>query len=319
MTEALPAVNIERLRALHRTSPEGAIDSVRLFHGRGQCYPGLAFATLDFFQPVLLLTLFAEPPSGWLAEVCAQVAALMPAPAEALVVQRRYLPGASSETLLGQAPEALFARRGPLRFALNPLAQQNIGYFLDMEPGRQWLEALAPGKRVLNLFAYTCAFSVVAVKAGAGQVVNVDMSKRALAQGRDNHHLNGLDKTRSLFLPEQILKSWSRIKKRGPYDIVIFDPPSYQPGSFVATRDYAKLARRVPELLPAGGDILACLNAPELAPDFLQRVFAEECPGAELQGRLPPSPDFPDSNPAQQLKLLHYRYGRAGASESGAG
>ncbi|HEY7885929.1 MAG TPA: class I SAM-dependent methyltransferase [Cellvibrionaceae bacterium] len=302
----LPDPCIARLRTL--AAAGGSIDSVRLLHGRGLCYPGLSFVALDFFQPVLLVTLFAAPPDGWLAALEAQLKPLLPEPVAAVVVQHRYQHGAPSVTLLGEVPEVLYARRGPLRFTLNPLAQQNIGFFLDMEPGRQWLASLAVGKRVLNLFAYTCAFSVVAIAAGAELVVNVDMSKRALGQGRDNHHLNGLDKNRSLFLPEQILKSWSRIKKRGPYDVVIFDPPSYQPGSFVATRDYAKLVRRIPELMPAGGDILACLNAPELPPDFVQTVFASECPAAQFCQRLAPSTDFPDTNPTQQLKLLHFRY-----------
>lgn len=315
MSGILPAGCLQRLRSL-AVAPGDAVDSVRLLHGRGRCHPGLEFVTLDYFAPVLLLTLFAEPPAGWLQSLARQVEPLVPSPVAALLVQHRYLAGAPSATLLGRAPETLYARRGPLRFALNPLAQQNIGFFLDMEPGRQWLEHWAPGRRVLNLFAYTCAFSVVAVAAGAERVVNVDMSKRALAQGRDNHHLNGLDKTRSQFLPEQILKSWGRIKKRGPYDIVVFDPPSYQPGSFVASRDYARLVRRIPELLPAGGEVLACLNAPELAPDFLQSVFAGHCPGAQLRGRLPPSPDFPDAEPERQLKLLHYHY--PGVSEGGA-
>ena len=307
MIDALPPASLQRLDALVSNAGD-AVDSVRLLHGRGRCYPGLEFVTLDYFAPVLLVTLFDEPPEGWLQALARQVQSRVPSPVASLLVQHRYRPGAPSETLLGQAPTTLYARRGPLRFALNPLAQQNIGFFLDMEPGRQWLEQWAPGRRVLNLFAYTCAFSVVAVAAGADRVVNVDMSKRALAQGRDNHHLNGLDKVRSQFLPEQILKSWSRIKKRGPYDIVIFDPPSYQPGSFVASRDYAKLVRRLPELLPAGGEVLACLNAPELAPDFLQSLFAEHCPPARLQARLPPSPDFPDVEPERQLKLLHYHY-----------
>jgi len=291
-----------------RQQPEQVHDSRRLFHGRGQCYPGLEFVCLDFFQPVLLLTLFAEPRKAWLDKLVNDLTPLVLELNWALVVQRRHREGAPSELLLGQMPERWLAARGPLRFLLNPLTQQNVGYFLDMEPGRQWLETAAAGKRVLNLFAYTCAFSVVAVAAGATRVVNVDMSKKALAQGRENHHLNGLDKHRSAFLPEQILKSWSRIRRQGPYDIVIFDPPSFQRGSFVASKDYAKLVRRLPELMPAGGSVLACLNAPELASDFLHQCFAEHCPEARFIARLPNSVDFPDTDPEQRLKLLHFEF-----------
>ncbi|WP_084005495.1 class I SAM-dependent methyltransferase [Gilvimarinus polysaccharolyticus] len=315
----LAKIDLQSLHSLAREclkNPAQIQDSCRLFHGRGQCYPGLEFVCLDFFQPVLLITLFAEPPNTWLAELIAELTPVAVKVGWTIVVQRRYLEGAPSEVVEGNMPERWLAARGPLRFLLNPLTQQNVGYFLDMEPGRQWLEAVAPGKRVLNLFAYTCAFSVVAVAAGAERVVNVDMSKKALAQGRENHHINGLDKQRSAFLPEQILKSWSRIRRQGPYDIVIFDPPSFQRGSFVASKDYAKLVRRLPELMPEGGRVLACLNAPELATDFLLECFAEHCPTAQFVARLASAPEFPDANPEQRLKLLHFEFPRVNTDET---
>lgn len=296
-----------------QTSAE-PLDSRRLFHGRGRCFPDLEFVCLDWYEPLLLLTLYAEPPEGWLAQVRQAIEPRLAPAISCLLVQRRYASGAPSECLWGQLPERgqlpeqVYARLGELRFELSFAQQQNCGFFLDMAPGRQWLTQQARGKRVLNLFAYTCALSVVAVAAGAERVVNVDMSSRALNWGRRNHQLNGLDKARSEFLAEDILKSWGRIKKRGPYDVVIFDPPSFQPGSFVATKDYAKLVRRIPELMPEGGQVLACLNAPELTTVFLRDLFASECPGAQLEERLTPSPDFSDINPEQQLKLLVFRY-----------
>ena len=284
-------------------------DSRRLFHGRGQCYPGLAFVCVDLFDPVLVVTLFEEPPGGWEGELVSRLAPLLAdTRLEALVLQRRYLPGAPADVSWGQLPEAVFARRHGQRFQLKLGERQNTGFFLDMEPGRAWLERHATDKRVLNLFAYTCAFSVVALGAGARQVVNVDMSRGALNQGRDNHRLNQLEPRQSLFLAENIMKSWGRIKRRGPYDLLVVDPPSYQPGSFVARKDYARVIRRIPELLVPGGQVLACLNAPELGEDFLRELFAAECPQCEFLERLAPSPDFPDRNPDQQLKLLVFRY-----------
>ncbi len=134
------------------------------------------------------------------------------------------------------------------------------------------------------------------------------MSSGALSQGRDNHRLNGLPIDRIRFLKENILKSWGRIRRPGPYDVAIIDPPSYQKGSFVAQSDYGKLVRRIPQLMNPQGDVLMCLNAPELGQDFVAQVVAQECPDCHFVARLIPSPDFPDENPDQQLKLLHYRY-----------
>ncbi|MDO3385422.1 class I SAM-dependent methyltransferase [Gilvimarinus sp. SDUM040013] len=286
--------------------PQAPLDSCRLFHGRGQCYPGREHIVVDFFAPVILITFFAEPHPDELPQLLDEVAPIMAELADTVVVQRRYLAGSPNEVVKGQLPEDWRARRGNITFGLSLQGQQNLGYFLDMEPGRRWLERGAPGKKVLNLFAYTCALSVVAVAAGARQVVNVDMSKQALARGRRNHQINGLDKRASGFLPEQILKSWSRVKKPGPYDVVILDPPSFQKGSFVASRDYAKLIKRLPELMPGGGEVLACLNAPELPEDFLSELFSEYCPGAAFVERLAPCDDFPDKYPDRQLKLTHW-------------
>lgn len=300
---------LDKLQQLQKKNQQSKnVDSYRVFHGRGQCFPGLEFICVDFFKPILLLTCYSEPPAGWLQELMTQASEHLSPGISGVLVQRRYLQGAPTETIWGQLPDALYAQRGELRFHLPIAQQQNTGFFLDMEPGRRWLEQQVAGKRVLNLFAYTCAFSVVAVAAGAAQVVNVDMSSRALQLGRYNHQLNQLDAAASAFLAENILKSWGRIKRRGPYDLVIIDPPSYQPGSFVAAKDYGRVVRRLPELMPDGGLVLACLNAPELGLEFLTAVFAEQCPGCTLLQRLEPHEDFPDINPDQQLKLLVFDY-----------
>ncbi|MES2824414.1 MAG: class I SAM-dependent methyltransferase [Pseudomonadota bacterium] len=282
------------------------MDSFRLLHGRGRCFAGLEFVNVDFFQPVLILTCYKEPPEFWLAGIANFLRDKLSPQLECVLVQNRYLPNAPSEILLGKLPEQVYARRNNLRFHLHLNSQQNAGFFLDMESGRQWLEQHAQGKRVLNLFAYTCAFSVIAIAASAEIVVNVDMSSSALNLGRSNHQLNGLPKQRSEFLAENIMKSWGRIKRRGPYDLVIIDPPSYQPGSFIAEKDYAKIIRRLPELMPDGGLVLACLNAPELSDEYLKDLFQEHLSAAIFVERIVPHKDFPDVNSGQQLKLLTY-------------
>lgn len=285
----------------------GPRDSRRIFHGRGRCFPGLEFLTIDYYQPVLLVVFYKEPPPDFLPLLVEFLYDKLSASLSCVLLQRRYITSAPSDVLLGQMPEQVFAQRGPLRFNLHLNAQQNAGFFLDMESGRQWVEQHAQGKRILNLFAYSCAFSVVAAAAGAKVVVNVDMSSSALNLGRANHQLNGLPRESNEYLAENIMKSWGRIKRKGPFDMVIIDPPSYQKGSFVAEKDYARVVRRLPELMPNGGLVLACLNAPELSEDFLQHEFAVHLPQAVFVTRIPVHPDFPDINPSQQLKLMVYQ------------
>ena len=88
-----------------------------------------------------------------------------------------------------------------------------------MRLGRQWVQERSQGKRVLNLFAYTCGFSVAAKAGGANQVVNVDMAKGALSRGRDNHRLNEHDMSDVTFMGYDIFRSWGKITKYGPYDL----------------------------------------------------------------------------------------------------
>ncbi len=174
---------------------------------------------------------------------------------------------------------------------------------------RHWVQqhvATHPRLKVLNLFAYTCAFSVVALQAGAKQVVNVDMSHGAMAIGQQNHALNDLT-TGASFLMHDIFKTWGKITRSGPYDLVIVDPPSYQKGSFVATKDYARLIRRLPELLAPGGHALLCLNAPELGVDFLQEQMQALAPELNFVQRVANPVVFADVSPERSLKVLDYQ------------
>jgi 23S rRNA (cytosine1962-C5)-methyltransferase len=170
---------------------------------------------------------------------------------------------------------------------------------------------MTPGAKVLNLFAYSCAFSVVALQAGAAEVVNVDMASGALATGRSNHELNGV-KAGAKFLAHDIFSSWGKLTRGGPYDLVICDPPSFQKGSFVATKDYARLARRLPTLLAPGGQALLCLNAPELGEGFLRDTVAEQAPELVFAGRVANPAAFADASPDRALKVLAYRLPAAG-------
>ena len=94
------------------------------------------------------------------------------------------------------------------------------------------------------------------------------------------------------------------MKKTGPYDLVITDPPSFQKGSFALSRDYQKILRRLPELLTENGTVLACINDPDTGPDFLVQGMATEAPELVFQERLENPPEFPDISPDSGLKAL---------------
>lgn len=305
-------MTLEDLQQLLITNAKNKTEEYsRLFHGRGGFYDAYKFLTVDSADKVLYAALFL--PDDAEDEIVSMLQTFYTTEDkwQALVVQRRYLKGAPTETVEGELPDTTFAFENGLKYKLNFLSNLNIGFFPDMKMGREFVHANASGKNVLNLFSYTCPFSVAAVAGGARAVVNVDMSKSALATGRDNHRYNGLDIQGCRFMPYNILKSWSRIRKAGPYDLIIIDPPSFQKGSFAATSDYAKIIRRLKELAADKCTVLSALNSPELDTRFIKALFAENAPDFSYVKRLENMQSFPSDDDERSLKNLIFQKGDA--------
>lgn len=305
-SDALSLLQVHLLDALSTTTDEAR----RLFHGRGRRWQGLENVTADWLNGVLLVSLFKEPAATEMTALREVLGALSQSPqwlessAHALLLQHRYLQDSSTEWLLGEPFDNGVITEHGLHFKLDFGRNQNTGLFLDMRYGRNWVQANVNGKRVLNLFAYTCGFSVAAIAGGAEHVVNLDMAKAALSRGRENHRLNHHDLSRVSFLGHDLFKSWARVKRDGPYDLIIIDPPSFQKGSFILTKDYQKILRRLPDLLNPQGIVLACVNDPAIGPEFLVDNMATEAPSLIFQHRLENPPEFADEQVEGGLKAL---------------
>lgn len=278
----------------------------RLFHGRGRVFPGFEDLTVDSYGSLALVILHQPRPPEWLAELAGLLLHEVPE-ATAVLLQERFLPNAPSRVLVGEIPAEVDAVESGLRYRLRLGQGQNVGFFPDMAGGRRLVREIAAGRDVLNLFAYTCGFSVAAVAGGARRVVNLDMNRGALELGRLNHRLNGLDPRRVGYLPHELFKSFGKLTRLGPFDLVICDPPATQGESFSAERHWPKLLRRLPELLAPGGEFLACRNGPGLPPGLIENLIASLLPTAELLGRRMPGEDFPEVDPDQGACLFHYR------------
>jgi 23S rRNA (cytosine1962-C5)-methyltransferase len=285
-------------------------DAHRVFHGRGGLHRGCEHWTLDWFSPVWVLTSFKPVNDNELA-LCQEALALRwetLSPGEPLnwVFQCRAPGQVETRLMAGSVPEPHVVTEQGANYLVHVLRGQNHGLFLDMAKGREWLKAHARHENILNLFAYTCAFSVVALQGGAAQVVNLDMSQGALTVGQQNHRLNDLP-AKARFLGHDIFKTWGKIGKMGPYGVVVIDPPSYQKGSFIASKDYIKLIRRLPHLLEPQGHVLLCLNAPELDTAFLHDQVAQAAPKLRFVERLANPAAFADIDPEKSLKVLVYQ------------
>lgn len=301
-------INIEKLKEiilenLKDKSPE----MKRVFHGRGNFYDDYNYLVIDSLNDILLATLFQEIPQ----DIEKQIINVLEEVHEkkqfkTLILQRRYKKDNLNEVLKGIVPKDSIAIENALKYKIN-FSNQNIGIFPDMKVGREYIQSICKDKNILNLFSYTCAFSVAAISSGASKVVNVDMAKGALTTGRENHHLNNLDTKKVKFMPYDILKSWSRIKKEGPYDIIIIDPPTLQKGSFEATKDYEKIIKRLDQLANEKCVVLACLNAPEIPSAFIKDIFKEFASDFVFEKRLENPETFVVIDDEKALKNLIFK------------
>jgi 23S rRNA (cytosine1962-C5)-methyltransferase len=110
------------------------------------------------------------------------------------------------------------------------------------------------------------------------------------------------------YLPHDILKSFGKLKKAAPFDLIIVDPPSFQKGSFILTKDYQKVLRRLPELLNQTTKLLLCANSPELSEDAFKALIDEHTQGAiTFVERLAPTDRFIEIDSDKSLKALVYK------------
>jgi 23S rRNA (cytosine1962-C5)-methyltransferase len=183
MARILARDNVAPMQALLDTIAALAtipVQAQRLFHGRGGLHPGCEHLALDVYPPVLLLTSFKPLTDEAVATIGAALQARWPE--VPWVYQCRQEGRTETRLMAGAVPEPHVVTEAGTRYLVHLLRGKNHGLFLDMAEGRRWVrEHVKPGAKVLNLFAYTCAFSVVALQAGAAEVVNVDMASGAPA------------------------------------------------------------------------------------------------------------------------------------------
>ncbi|MAD05377.1 MAG: 23S rRNA methyltransferase [Pseudoalteromonas sp.] len=292
-------------------APLATNELCRVFHGRGHSVAELSHINLDFYPPSLFLVSYEEIDEQVLEQLTntvwqwAQVNA--PELVTALVYQQRCGINTRNSLLFGELPQEHLVSENGIKFKVDLLSRQNTGIFPDMRRGREFVQANSKNAKVLNLFSYTCGFSVAAMQGGADQVINMDMNKGVLRTGKQNHQLNGFAQGVSYF-PHDILKSFGKLKKSAPYELIIVDPPSFQKGSFILTKDYQKILRRLPELLNENTQLLLCANSPELSEQAFKELIAEHTQGAIcFVERLKPTDGFVEVDSDRSLKALVYK------------
>ena len=156
-------------------------------------------------------------------------------------------------------------REGGLQFEVNLGDYLDTGLFLDHRPARAWVGAESAGRRVLNLFCYTGAFTVHAAAGEALETVSVDLSKTYLDWTRRNLELNGVTAgVRHQVLRADCLKYIGQAP-RGHFDLVVLDPPTFSNSksmeqTFDVQRDHAAMIGALSACLKPGGVLYFSTN-----------------------------------------------------------
>ncbi len=228
----------------------------------------------------------------------------------------RFLPRQNAErvapVLLAGDPaaslETVVTERG-VRYALDFGAGYSAGLFIDQRSNRAHAAQQAP-KRMLNTFAYTCSFSVVAALAGA-ETLSIDLSKKSLDRGRRNFELNGVALDGHRFLADDVMDVLPRLERRAEkFDMIILDPPTFSLGNrgrrWKVEDQIEDLLRLALELAAPKAAILISTNCTKLDQASLERSARFILKTARLGGdffRQPGLPDFPFGEGARTLWL----------------
>jgi 23S rRNA (cytosine1962-C5)-methyltransferase len=212
------------------------------------------------------------------------------------------LTGDASLSLTGEV------RENGVRYGLDFAAGYSAGLFLDQRSNRAFLRGIAP-RRLLNTFAYTCSFSVVAALAGA-ETVSIDLSKKSLERGRANFALNHLDPGAGhRFLADDVLDVLPRLARRGEvFDAIVLDPPTFSRGNkgrrWQVGQHLEELVIAAMELAAPSARILVSTNCTTIQHADLERVarFALKFHrrAGDLHREAQPA-DFPSGHGAKTL------------------
>lgn len=186
----------------------------------------------------------------------------------------------------GRSQHTRLVQEHNLTFEVNLSDYLDTGLFLDHRPSRQSLREQAGGKRVLNLFAYTGAFTVYAIAGGAQQTTTVDLSQTYCQWAERNLAHNGFSAGKQHRIVAQDCLQYLKDagKRREQYDWIVCDPPTFSnskkmsASSFSVDRDHGKLLMDCYRLLVPKGTILFSNNSRQfkLNDTLLNRYFEVE-------------------------------------------
>ncbi len=186
---------------------------------------------IDWYEGRLHISAYAREgdparDDAWLDALAATAGeALGVARADVFAKRRGGQPGATQYERVDAARALFTVHEAGLAFEVNLSDYVDTGLFLDHRETRSRVRAEANGKRFLNLFCYTGAFTVYAAAGGAVASTSVDLSKTYLEWAGRNLALNGLAAPQHELVRADALEFLNRSVE--PFDLAVLDPPTF--------------------------------------------------------------------------------------------
>jgi 23S rRNA (cytosine1962-C5)-methyltransferase len=202
--------------------------------------------------------------------------------------------------LLGQLPEApIHIEEAGLIFLVNLSQGQKTGFYLDQRDNRLAVARLAAGRRMLDAFCYTGGFGLHAARAGAAEVIGVDVSEPALDLARSNAQVNGLGQI--TYLRADVFAHLdAAVAGQEKFGLIVLDPPRFARSRNAvdeALRGYRRLQTMALRLLEADGILVVCCCTGLITTDMLEELLAQLAAEAkrdvQILERRGPAPDHP--------------------------
>lgn len=303
-SQILTAID-RRQRQFAFLTPQNREQSLRLIHFEVE---GIE---MDFLGPELWVSWFREQdPTPRELEMWAVIGRVL---GRRLLIQKRWnrekhqqsAPKWMSEGF----PETWQAMEGPLRFEFRRDSGESHGLFLDQRLNRRRLAEMAPGKSVLNLFAYTGGFGLMAAAKGSGPVTTVDLSAHTIEWAKRNFELNDLHDSQHEFFAADSFFFLDRAQKRGRrWQIIVCDPPIFSRSKerlFRIDKDYVELLNACRAVLEPGGTIFFSTHYEQWSSTHLEKLLRKNFPEAQISsGQV--DRDFPTG--ASPLKSFFLRF-----------
>ncbi|MDX2134762.1 MAG: class I SAM-dependent methyltransferase [Saprospiraceae bacterium] len=233
--------------------------------------PEFPFA-VDLYEDIVHISEYArnhgmEPDehAEWLAECLETVSRVFDIPLNRIYLKfRQRQKGLQQYERFNRIGTEYIVRENGLRFYINPADYLDTGLFLDHRNTRQLVREVAAGKRMLNLFAYTGAFSVYAAAGAAASTTTVDLSNTYLTWADRNLTINGFTGPEHQLLQADVL-AWLREPTAERWDLAVVDPPTFSNSKRMddvldVQRDHVWILNRVLARMAPGGTIYFSTN-----------------------------------------------------------